>query len=280
MGAPFAPRFALNHMVAPRLGLTDFFHLAATLGIAEVEIRNDLPGRAIADGTSPDAVRAGAAEAGVTIVSINALQRFDDWTAAREREAVALAGYAAACGARALVLVPVNEAPPGAGPGPSRRHRLEEALEGLLPILAGCDLLGLIEPLGFTTCSLRSKRVAVEAIESVGGGATFRLVHDTFHHAVAGEPALYPALTGLVHLSGVTDPAIPLADLRDAHRVLVDDGDRLGSVDQVAALTAAGYGGPLSFEPFAVQIHGLADPRAAIAASMALVTARLTNRAA
>jgi hypothetical protein len=37
-----APRFALNHMVAPRLGPEAFFGLAAELGIGAVEIRNHL----------------------------------------------------------------------------------------------------------------------------------------------------------------------------------------------------------------------------------------------
>ena len=58
-------------MAAPRLGLIEFFRLAASLGITEVEIRNDLEGRPIRDGTSPEAVGAAAAEASVTIVSIN-----------------------------------------------------------------------------------------------------------------------------------------------------------------------------------------------------------------
>ena len=42
-------RFALNHMVAPRLGVEAFFALAAALGCEGVEIRNDLQGTAIAD---------------------------------------------------------------------------------------------------------------------------------------------------------------------------------------------------------------------------------------
>ena len=49
-----------------------------------------------------------------------------------------------------------------------------------------------IEPLGFAESSLRLKREAVEAIDSVGGAHAFRLIHDTFHHAVAGERELFP----------------------------------------------------------------------------------------
>jgi 2-keto-myo-inositol isomerase len=43
--------FALNHMTAPALPVKDFFALAASLGISAVEIRNDLEGNAIIDGT-------------------------------------------------------------------------------------------------------------------------------------------------------------------------------------------------------------------------------------
>lgn len=278
MATPVALRFALNHMVAPRLGLADFFRLGGSLGITQVEIRNDLRGQALADGTSPEAVGAAAAGAGMTIVSINALQRFDDWTATREREAIHLARFARASGALALVLVPAND---GSGGGDGERQpRLRRALEGLRPILADHGILGLVEPLGFETCSLRSKREAAEAIDGLAGGESFRLVHDTFHHALAGESDLFPALTGLAHISGVRDPAIPLAEMRDAHRVLVDASDRLGTVRQIGALVAGGYSGPFSFEPFADEVHRLGDPRAAIAASMEFITTRLVTQAA
>jgi 2-keto-myo-inositol isomerase len=46
-------KFALNHMVAPQLDIARFFELAKSLGIGAVEIRNDLEGNAILDGTSP-----------------------------------------------------------------------------------------------------------------------------------------------------------------------------------------------------------------------------------
>ena len=260
-------------MVAPRLGLIEFFQLAASLGIAEVEIRNDLDGRPLRDGTPPETVRTAAARVGVAIVSINALQRFDDWSSEREREAVHLARYAATCGAGGVVLVPINDG--FGGTAGERGTRLRRALRGLEPILADRGVLGLVEPLGFSTCSLRSKREAVEAIEEIGGGQRFRLVHDTFHHALAREPELYPASTALMHVSGVADPAVSLSDLRDLHRGLVAAGDRIDALGQIRALASAGYAGPLSFEPFAAEVHGLADPAPAIRASMDHLTTRL-----
>jgi 2-keto-myo-inositol isomerase len=45
-------RFALNHMTAPQLGLSDFFALAARLPLGDVEIRNDIAGKPMLDGTS------------------------------------------------------------------------------------------------------------------------------------------------------------------------------------------------------------------------------------
>ncbi len=262
------PRFALNHMAAPRRDLAGFFALARALGIDAVEIRNDLDGTAIADGTPPEAVHATAEAAGLTILSINALQRFNDWTPARAAEATALADYAAACGARGLVLVPVCDGTP------KDRAKLEQALSALKSILAQRDLTGLVEPLGFSFSSLRSKADAVAAIAAVGGEGVFRLVHDTFHHHLAGEPDLFPEMTGLVHISGVADDTVSVADMRDPHRGLVAADDRLDNVGQIAALAAGGYAGALSFEPFAPTIHDLADPAAALRESMAFIEGR------
>ena len=256
-------RFALNHMVCPGLDPAAFFGLASGLGIASVEIRNDLAGNAILGGMPAAQMRALADAAGIRILSINALQRFDDWTPARADEATALAAYARTCGAEALVLVPCND---GSRPG-----GLAAALRGLQPILAAAGVTGLIEPLGFATSSLRLKADAVAAIDAVEARATFRLVHDTFHHALSGEPRLYPDRTGLVHVSGVSDPRLAIADMRDAHRGLVDADDRLDNVGQVNALLAGGYDGAISFEPFAPAVHALTDPTEAIRRSMARI---------
>lgn len=42
-------KFALNHMVAPKLVAARFFGLARSPGIGAVEIRNDLEGKSILD---------------------------------------------------------------------------------------------------------------------------------------------------------------------------------------------------------------------------------------
>ena len=261
-----------------RLGIADFFALARSLGLSEVEIRNDLAGNAIQDGTPPEDVRRMAETAGLSIVSINALQRFNEWTADREREAIELADYAKACGAKALVLVPVND---GSGRANGERQgNLRVALKALKAILGERGLIGLVEPLGFETCSLRSKKEAADAIGAVGARDSFRLVHDTFHHHLAGEGSIFPGLTGLVHISGVVDASVSVSEMRDPHRVLVDRHDRLGNIDQIRMLLAAGYAGPLSFEPFAVSVHELVRPAEAVRASMDFVKAALVQQAA
>lgn len=247
-------RLALNHMVAPSLDHAAFFDLAKTLGVGAVEVRNDLEGVALADGTPAGAIREAASARGLDILSINALQRFNQWTGARADEARRLAAYAKACGGRALVLCPVNDltfTPNDA----DRLAGLREALRGLAPILADAGILGFVEPLGFAECSLRLKAEAVAAIAETETGNVFKLVHDTFHHFVAGETAFFPKETGLVHASGVSDATLTAGHMRDPHRVLVDASDRIDNIGQIRALLQGGYGGPLSFEPFAASVH-------------------------
>ncbi len=264
---------ALNHMTTPGLPLEQFFALTRSLGMTSVEIRNDLSENAILDGTPAADVAEIAGRHGVTIISINALQRFNEWNETRATEAAHLISYAKDCGAKALVLVPVND---GSGRADGERQaNLKQALAALKPMLDAAGITGLVEPLGFEICSLRSKTEAVDAIGAVGGESTFRIVHDTFHHHLAGEPAIYPDMTGLVHISGVTDRSVAMADLRDSHRVLVDQNDTLDNAGQIRRLLAAGYAGPFSFEPFADEVHGLIDPVSALKASMAYIEAGL-----
>ncbi|RVH92395.1 xylose isomerase [Sinorhizobium medicae] len=258
--------FALNHMAAPALPLDAFFALAASLGISMVEIRNDIAGNAILDGTNSQQVKALAEKYGLTIISINALQRFNEWNETRADEAHELITYARDCGAKALVLVPVND-----GSGKEDRVRqanLRQALSALKPMLDTAAIIGLVEPLGFEVCSLRSKAEAAEAIREISGEGTFRLVHDTFHHHLSGEDRFLADMTGLVHVSGVADGNLAVADMRDPDRVLIGAGDRLDNEGQIRRLRAEGYAGPLSFEPFAPSVHELADPANALRESM------------
>lgn len=261
-----APVFALNHMVAPHLQFGELIALGKALGIQQFEIRNDIDGNAILDGTTPETIRDLAATERAEIISINALQRFNAWSATRDEEARSLAQYAKACGAKALVLVPVND---GSGKLEGERQgNLRVALKALKPILEEAGIIGLVEPLGFQICSLRSKKEAADAIIAIDGADRFRLVHDTFHHVLAGEPEIFPEMTGLVHISGVDDNEVSIDDMRDPHRVMVTARDRLDNSGQMRALIAAGYAGAFSFEPFSPAVHAAADAVALVRDSM------------
>jgi 2-keto-myo-inositol isomerase len=264
-------RFALNHITTPRLPVEEFFALARKLGMTEVEIRNDTPD--VVNTVAPEAVKAAAAKAGVEIISINALYPFNVWSGDLPARAVALADYAKGAGAKALVMCPLNDGTPVS------QADLVAALTAMAPILRERGLTGLVEPLGFPVSSLRTKKQAVAAIDEAGGGDVYRLVHDTFHHHLAGETEFFPERTGIVHISGVVDPEVAIHDMLDPHRVLVDDADRLENVPQIRRLVALGFDGPCSFEPFAREVQELADPEAALRASMAHVTEELTERA-
>jgi 2-keto-myo-inositol isomerase len=256
-------RFAFNHILAPKLPFEAFFAEARDLGAGQVEIRNDLPD--VVGAAAPEKVRAAAQKAGVAIITINALYPFNVWSDDLPARAAALADYARKCGARALVMCPLNDGRPVALAGAI------EALKAFRPILKTYGLTGLVEPLGFPISSLRTKRQAIEAIEAADGGDTYRLVHDTFHHYLAGETEFFPEWTGLVHISGVGDASVAVADMLDAHRGLVDRTDRLENIAQIRTLLALGYDGPFSFEPFAAEVHDLADPMAAAKESMDFV---------
>src|SRR5215213_10404966 len=140
-------QFALNHITSPQLRFDQFLELAQELGVRAVEIRNDLPGVEIQDGTPAVAVRKQAEAHSVAMLSINALQRFNEWNAQRANEAMALASYARDAGVKALVLCPVNS-PEDRRSEAKRASDLREALQALLPILTERALIGLVEPLG------------------------------------------------------------------------------------------------------------------------------------
>ena len=258
-------RFAINHISAPKLPLAEFFAMCQRLGVSEVEIRNDIPD--VLGTMTPHAVRDEARAQGITILSINALYPFNLWSGDLPDRAQRMADYAAECGAQALVMCPLNEDKKVA------HSSVVAALDAMKPILKERGLTGLVEPLGFPISSLRTKAEAISAITEAGDDGTYRLMHDTFHHHLAGETEFYPRRTGLVHISGVADPAVAVADMLDAHRVLVDAADRLENIEQIRALLAAGYEGPFSFEPFAAEVHELADPEAALRASMDYIRA-------
>ena len=246
-------KFALNHMVAPKLGYAEFFDLALRLGINAVEIRNDIP-VALMGNKNAKKIGKMAKDKGITIININGLQRWNQWSRAKADEANRLAEYIALAGGKNLILVPTNDKTFK----PETEERLmglRVALDGLKGILKSHGLTGCVEPLGFAECSLRLKAEALAAIDDVGGASRFKLTHDTFHHFVAGETEIFPARTGLIHVSGVVDQKFTAATMRDPQRVMVDRHDIIDNKGQVQKMFEGGYKGYVSFEPFSAAVH-------------------------
>lgn len=261
--------FALNHMTAPRLGWEAFLDLAKSLDCVGVEFRNDLPG-ALFGGADPATVKAAVKARGLRFLALAEVKMFNDWSDAKRAEAEALMQIAVAAGAEAVSLIPRNDGV--ATDRASSRKVTELALRELLPMLRAHGLKAMIEPLGFEVCSLRYKDILADVIEAIGGRGTCFMVHDTFHHHLAGGGPIFPELTGIIHVSGVKD-MIYVSEMRDGHRVLVDGDDALGNVAQIRALRAAGYAGAISYEPFAASVHAANNPGPALAASMEFIRA-------
>ena len=186
-------------------------------------------------------------------------------------------GSAKAAGGETISLIPRND---GTGQANGERQaNLRLALKEIKPLLEDTGMVALVEPLGFLRSSLRSKADLVEVIEALDAASVYKLVHDTFHHTLADGGPIFPGHTGIVHISAVVDPDVPVDQMEDAHRVLVDERDRLGNVEQIAALLKAGYDGAFSYECFSPETHALADPETAIRRSFDFISDELTATA-
>lgn len=269
--------FAINHMSVPRLSWEELLNTAGNLGCVGVEFRNDLDTPLFA-GATPDQVAAAVRLKGLRVVGLSQVYPFNAFTDAIRDEVAALITMAKACGAETISLIPRNDGTGGADG--ERQDNLRLALREIRPLLEQSDMVALVEPLGFERSSLRSKAETIEAIEAVGGAAQYKIVHDTFHHFIAGETEFFPEWTGIIHVSGVVDPSLAASEMEDEHRVLVDRHDRLGNVEQIAALRAGGYTGAVSMEAFSPETHALTDPEGALDASFEFMRTALAAHAA
>lgn len=269
-----AIKFGFNHMVCPSLAPTAFLAAAVKVGAVAVELRNDVGDNSLKDIDVARDIGTRAADLGLTIRSINALYPFNVWNDERARQTEALAKLAKASRAEGLVVCPLNEGKLLENT-PEKAAGLRAALTALRDILGEFGIKGFVEPLGFPISSLRFKKEALAAIDAIGAADTFSLVHDTFHHAGAGEKEVFAKRTGLVHISGLEDPSISFDDMLDSHRVLVGPKDRLGNIEQLRVLLNDGYDGIVSFEPFAKEVHDNPDAIGAIRRSMDYVRQQL-----
>ncbi|MBA3909500.1 MAG: sugar epimerase [Rhodobacter sp.] len=252
-------------MTVGRMSFLDLVALSKDLGCIGIEVRNDLP-QPLFDGMDPGDAGNLIRGAGLRLLAVAEVKRFNDWSDDKAAEALALMKVAQAAGAEAVSLIPRNDNL-GMGNG-ERQGALRIALKALKPMLEDHGLVGMVEPLGFEICALRHKSEAVEAIEALDAKGRFKLVHDTFHHTLAQGGRHFPGHTGIVHISGVVEKGLPVDQMTDAHRVLVEADDVLGNVEQIRALQASGYSGPVSFEAFAPSVHALTDPAKALKSSI------------
>ena len=261
-------RFGLNRIIAPSMGLKEFFEFADSVGVRKVELRNDLDERNAVDDLKPKDAAAMAKDKGIEIISINALQKFNLASARKKAmsELEDLLELSKTIRCKAVVLCPNNDS----GDKRPAKQRAEETVESLKafgPLFTKAKILGLVEPLGFEISSLASLVLAQECIRN-SGFKCYKIVHDTFHHHIGPDDraifskAYDVANTGLMHISGVEDD-MPIIDFRDGHRVMVGPKDRMKSKEQILQLDELGYKGVFSFEPFSPEIQKLSKKKLA-----------------
>jgi len=269
--------FALNQVTMAATTLPAFLANAEKLGCHGVELRNDLA-RPIFDGLPVKSVRDMLQDHDLKLLGLSQIYPCNRWSTSIATESQTLIASSVELGAEAINLIPCNDGTRLSAP--ERLGDLKRGLEALLPLLNDAGMTAYLEPLGFARASLRHKSEAVDVIQSIGASETIKIVHDTFHHALAQESALYPSETGIVHISGVTTTDLPLSDLADDHRVLVDQNDRLDNLGQITALLQAGYSGPFSFECFAPSLQTRPTLTTEIRQSIEFITAHLQSKAA
>lgn len=250
-------RFAINRTCAPQLPLNEFIALAKAAHVSAVEIRNDVEGREFADGTPARQLRAELAEAGLTVASVNALQRFNDWNKEREREAREIAAYAAALGAPGFVMCPVHT--PESWSPSEAEAKLREGLRHLAPILRDHGVKGYVEPLGMKHSTMKRQDMAVVAMMDVDGLDCYELCYDTFQYYRCGDDRLFPKHVGLVHISGVNRTDLEPHDMTEPDRGLIFSDDRVCNIAQLRTLLKEGYDGYVSMEPFSPAVQ--TDPQ-------------------
>ncbi len=264
--------FALNHVTLGHATTVALFDVAEALGCNGVELRNDLS-KPLFDGNPPEHIDTEATKRGIKILALAEIYGFNGAKDVTQ-DVRALGRQAKECGVDRIVLIP--EIAPTPVERSEQKDRLRSALNRLRPEIEDLGVVALIEPLGFPNSSLRWKEDAVQVLDEIGRPDCFRLIHDSFHHHLAGENTVFADLTEIVHISGVTrrDPSDSLVD---ADRGLIDSDDRLENIEQIRALMEAGYSGPVSFEAFAPSVQNLPDPVEALARSIEFVTSHVAE---
>ena len=248
--------FAINHITAANLHWFDFLKLAVKVGAVGVEFRNDLSSP-LFSGSTPSKVGKALDKTGLKCLGLSQVYPFNAYCDQVALDVKALIKIAKNCGSQSISLIPRNDG--RCIDKKESKTDLMIALREIKPMLEEAGIVGLIEPLGFESSSLRTKEEALNGIESVGGGSVFKIVHDTFHHFLAQETSFFAEQTAIIHVSGVVDMELAIHEMEDKHRVMVDGKDRLENVKQIGSLVELGYNGPISMECFAPEVYNSSE---------------------
>src|SRR5580704_15403159 len=226
----------LNRIIKPQIPLEEFLKFTADLGIKYVEVRNDFTDKGVLDGLSDAALQRAFKETGIKALTINALYPFEEVKILKENieKLKGLIADAKRINCPQIVLCPLNDANDKRSAA-QRADELATALTAYGPLFAESKMIGLIEPLGFTICALRTKKAALEGIANCKYPESYKLLHDTFHHYLSGESEFFPKQTAIVHVSGVLAGKTK-ATITDDDRILVTEDDIMDNRSQVATL--------------------------------------------
>lgn len=250
----------------------ELLDVASALNCVGVELRTDLASSQFSSSIAEQASNSARGK-NLRILALSEVSAFNDLSTEKIKQAESLMTLARSCGAEAISLIPRND-----GLFTEKNVRLKhlrQALIELTPLLQSYDLIGMIEPLGFEEASIRFKSEVIDVIESLGCEKHFKIVHDTFHHYLAGEEDIYPVHTGIVHISGVVDSTLTKSEMQDSHRGLVNEFDCLDNIGQIKALLEGGYEGPFSYEAFSPEVHAFTDPKTQLFGSFNHITSSL-----
>jgi len=250
----------LNRIIKPQIPLDEFFQFTADLGIRYVEVRNDFTDKGVLDGLSDAALQLSFKKTGIKALTINALYPFEDVKVLKENieKLKGLIVEAKRINCPQIVLCPLNDANDKRSTA-QRADELVTALTAYGPLFAEAKMIGLVEPLGFEICSLRTKKAALEGIARCDYPDSYQLLHDTFHHYLSGETEFFPKQTAIIHVSGVL-AGKPKGAITDEDRILVTKDDIMDNRGQVAALLDAECTAFISYEPFSPKVRELPLP--------------------
>ena len=249
------PRFGLNGATTgTRVSVETDIHVARQAGYQAIELRDEKIERYLAAGHSLASLADRVRDAGLEVLSINALE--DATLVAKEHSPARLAHWQRLCEWAAVLDAPYVIGVPSFLPDPPPtedeiRTRSVESLRALAAVARTFGVRVGFEFLGFPACSvnaLRSARRIVEDADDLSVG----LVIDAFHFYVGQSrfedlDGLDPLRLFIVHL----DDAEPgeVSGLSDAQRLLPGEGVIPLDVF-VGALQRVGFRGMYSLELF------------------------------